>query len=93
MEVIAFVFLCFSLALRVRVHAPPPHRRGADGHNDGLRGQQQHLGRGEAAGLHRRSGRGLLDRPDGLQRLAVLEEKKEEGAEQLRRYTTEQTRK
>lgn len=55
----------------------------ADGHNDGLRGQQQHLGRSEAAGLHRWSGRGLLDRPNGLQRLAVLEEKKEEGAEQL----------
>lgn len=55
----------------------------ADGHNDGLRGQQQHLGCGEAASLHRWSGRGLLDCPDGLQRLAILEAKKEEGPEQL----------
>lgn len=84
----------FFVSLLPCVCACTPHpRRGADGHNDGLRGQQQHLGRGEAAGLHRRTGRGLLDRPDGLQRLAVLEEKKEEGAEQLCRYTTEQTRK
>lgn len=76
-----FVFLRFSLDLCTCTCMAL--RCGADRYNDGLRRQQQHLGRGEAAGLHRRSGGRLLDRPDGLQRLAVLEEKKAEGAQQL----------
>lgn len=65
----------------VFVHCAPRCR--AARHNDGFRGQQQHFRRGQAASLYSWLGRSLLDRPHGLQCLAVLEEEKEEGTKQL----------
>lgn len=80
------VWLCSRGEAELTGLFPSLPRCRTEGHNDGIGRQQQHLRRGEAAGLHRRTGGGLLDRPHGLQCLGVLEEKKEEGTQQLCRW-------